>query len=145
MLSKVDPLAIYGALVGTAAFGWQIYSWRRDRSTNVEVRLSQGVLTPSMKEAVFIEAINHSNHPIRINTAGLVLQDRSGDWAVSQEFAQGGLGLPGVVAPNDSGQTWWSMGEVEQARFDLHKPIVARVVAGKGMRFHSKPTTLRKR
>ena len=147
----MDGLALYGAIVATfaillslASLGWQIYSWRRDRSTNVEVKLTYGVVGvgPQLAGAVIITAINHSRHPIRINSAGLELQDGSGNWTIKPSIPNG-AGLPGVVSPNDSADTWWFMDEIKNAKFDLRKPLVARVVAGNDQRFRSKRTTIR--
>jgi hypothetical protein len=54
--------------------------------------------------SVLITTINHSGHPIRINSAGLELQDGSGDWSIKPSIPSG-AGLFGVVAPNDSADT----------------------------------------
>jgi hypothetical protein len=148
----MDGLALYGAVVGTAAIllsaaalGWQVYSWRRDRSTSVEVKLSNGFLTfgPRLEAAVMITAVNHSRHPVKINPAGLKRQDRSELWAI-KTVVPSGAGLPGVVAPGDSADTWWFLGEIGGAGLDLYKPLIARVTTGTGS-FESKPTTLRER
>lgn len=152
-LPKVDGLALYGAVVGSVSIllavvslGWQIYSWRRERSTNIEVKVSNAILNlpAGPSEAVLITAINRSRHPIRINSAGLELQDGSGHWSIKPVIPNG-AGVPGVIPPDDSADTWWFVEEVEQAKFDLYKPLVARVSAGNGMRFRSKPVTLRTR
>ncbi len=149
----MSGLALYGAIVGSvsillsvASLGWQIYSWRRDRSTNVEVQLSYGVigLPTGAQEAVIITAINHSRHPIRINSAGLELQDGSRNWTIKPSIPNG-ASLPGTIDPNDSATTWWFQSEVEQVKIDVYKPLVARVMAANGQPFRSKRRPLRKR
>jgi hypothetical protein len=126
----MNGLTVYGAIVGSlsfplalAAFGWQVYSWRRDRSTRVEVKLSNAFvgLPTGPEQAVVITAINHSRHPIRVNSAGLELQDGSGNWSI-KPYAPNGAGIPGVIQPNDSADSWWFLGEVAHVGLDLYKP-----------------------
>lgn len=143
----MDSLALYGAVVASLAFlvsgsslGWQIYSWHRDRTTSVAVELY------TRGERVTIRAINHSGHPIRIRRAELQLQDGSGEWVVpSHEVIPNDEGIPGVIPPHDSRFTWCLISEMEQAKFDLYEPFVARVVAGNGQRFRSEPFTIQPR
>jgi len=136
---QLDGIALYGAVVGSISILWQVYSWRRDHSTKIKVEVSLGALTfgPKVEKAVIITAVNDSRHPIRINSAGLETQDRSGNWAV-KPLVPNGAGIPGTIQPNDSAQTWWFWEEFEEAGFDPHKPLVARVMAGNGQRFRSK-------
>ncbi len=147
----MSGIAVYGAIVGSvsillsvATLSWQVYSWRRDRSTNVEVKLSNAILGLPIgpAEAVMITAINHSRHPIRINSAGLELQDGSKNWSILP-YVQAGAGLPGTIQPNDSADTWWFLDDIKKVGIDLRKPLVAKVVAGNDRRFRSKPQTLR--
>jgi hypothetical protein len=147
----VDGLALYGAIVGSVSIllaggslGWQIYTWRRDRGTKVEVKLSNAILGLPIgpTEAVIITAINHSRHPIRINSTGLELQDGSRNWSILP-YVQAGAGLPGTIQPNDSADTWWFLDDIKKVGIDLRKPLVAKVVAGNDQRFRSKPQTLR--
>lgn len=146
-------LAIYGAVVATVsivlAIGslvWQVYSWWHDRRTNVKVRLSYAFLkfASQLEDVVMITVLNHSHHPVRINSVGLEVQDSSGRWAVSQMIPSG-ASIPGTIAPRASAETWWLLDEVRQAGFDLYKPLVARANASTGDRFRSKRTTLRTR
>jgi len=149
----VDGLALYGAIVATVAIFlsggallWQEYTWRRDRSTSVEVQLTVGFLTfgPRAEQAVIITAVNNSRHPIRINSAGIEAQDGSDNWAF-QPITPNGATIPGTVQPHDSAQTWWLWEEFEGAGFDAHKPLVARVIAGNGQVFLSKRRPLFKK
>jgi len=119
----VNGLALYGAIVGSfsillagASLGWQVYSWRRDRRTKVEVKLSNAILGLPIgpTEAVIITAINHSRHSIRINSAGLELQDGSRNWSILP-YIQAGAGLPGTIPPNDSADTWWFMDDIKKS------------------------------
>ena len=149
----MNQLAVYGAITATvaillsgASLAWQVYSWRRERVTDIKVEVSLGFLTfgPQVEQAVFITASNRSEHAIRINSAGLGSQDGSGNWAI-QPMAPNGATIPGTVQPHDSAQTWWLWEAFEAAGFDPHKPVVGRVVAGNGEKFRSKPRPLFKR
>ena len=53
---------------------------------------------PKVEKAVIITAVNDSRHPIRINSAGLETQDRSGNWAV-KPLVPNGAGIPGTIQP----------------------------------------------
>ena len=44
MIRAVDALAAYAAVVATAAIAWQIFTWRRERQTRIEVQLSNAFI-----------------------------------------------------------------------------------------------------
>jgi len=62
-------LAIYAAVVGTAALIWQIVIEVRRRRTQVEVRLEEGMKGPR------IAVVNRSEHPVRVVAGGLQAND----------------------------------------------------------------------
>jgi hypothetical protein len=137
-------LAAYGAVVASlailvsgASLGWQIYTWRRDRNTSVQVELYQ------RGGRVTIRATNDSQHQIRIRRVELQRQYGSGE-VLKQTTIRKGARIPDWVQPHDSGETWWLESELEEAKFDLREPLVARVVAG-NTRFQSEPVTIQPR
>jgi hypothetical protein len=133
----VDGLALYGAIVATVALGWQVYSWGRDRTTRVEVKVSVALTLPNVGQVVLISAINHSRHAIRINSAGLEAQDGSGNWLI-QPVPPNGASIPGTVQPHDQAQTYFLWDEFMRAGLDPRKPVIARVNAADGHEFRSK-------
>lgn len=60
-------LAIYAALVGTAAFGWSVYQWVRGRRPDVLV-LPGASASSSSGRKVQATVVNRGTHPIRIGT-----------------------------------------------------------------------------
>jgi hypothetical protein len=57
-------VAIYAAIVGSIALGWEIFKWTRARRPDVRVRYADG----SDPEGDWIEAIviNKGTHPVRL-------------------------------------------------------------------------------
>jgi hypothetical protein len=63
---------------------------------------------------------------------------------LKQTTIRKGARIPDWVQPHDSGETWWLESELEEAKFDLREPLVARVVAGNA-RFQSEPVKIQPR
>jgi hypothetical protein len=104
----IDPVAIYAAVVSTIALGWQIQKERRARRPQVEVQVSYALLgypNRDPAEAVEITARNRGDLPVRVNSAGFDLQDRSGN-ALAITWQPPGATLPGAIGPRDSGFTY---------------------------------------
>lgn len=148
-----DQVAVYGAVtatlslvVGGAALGWQIYSWRRSRKTVVEVEVSMGFLTfgPRVEQAVILTAINHSEHPVRVTSTGILAQDGS-DNVLTQLAPPPGSQLPGEIPPRDSRQTWYEPGDLARNGIDVLRPVVGQVRLGAGKPIKSKARPLMRR
>ena len=137
-------VAIYAALVATAGFGWQIYTWRRTHSTALNLKVSYAFIGYDVQEVVMIAAINKSNHPVRVTSAGLVLQDGSKRDLVIFHPPPG-ASIPGAITPRDSGNTWLAIDDARRGGLDLYEPLVAWVNTAEDKRFTSKPTTLMRR
>lgn len=89
---------------------------------------------PSPETIVAITAVNRSEHPVRVASVGLVLQDGSRrDMFVARLPAHDG-GLPGIIAPRDSGTAPVHFEEVEAAGIDAYRPVTAFVWRSTGER-----------
>jgi hypothetical protein len=145
-----SAVALYAAVVATASAGWQIYSFRHDRTVKVIVEMNVGGQVDASGEPlgealVFITLTNHSAFPVRWTQSGIEFQDGSG------QFAMVGLGnkvavdfdpLPAVVQSRDSHRTAIEASKVAGWGFDLHRPLVAQAVLATGQVVRSRATTL---
>lgn len=106
-------IAIYGALVATGGFVWQIVSWRMARAT----RLSGSVTYIPHLPAITVGIVNHSSHDVRVTTINL-LWNCNGQGGGRMLAAQTDTllrsdrdpvmlramsDLPSVIRPHDSG------------------------------------------
>jgi hypothetical protein len=72
-------LALYAALVSTAAIAWQIVVWRLSRRTVLKVNLSRHTFSQEddagreqlVEDNIIVSVINLSEHPVRISKARL--------------------------------------------------------------------------
>jgi hypothetical protein len=67
-------IAIYAALVSTAAVTWQVVSWRLGRKTTIEIKLSRRAQSTGGKiefDNIIVSVVNFSDHPVRIEKAML--------------------------------------------------------------------------
>jgi len=137
-MDSTTAIAVYGAVVATGGLIWQIASRAPARRTVVEVRLSAGLVTYGPIEVVIITMTNRSDHPVRITSAGVLLQDGSGRQAVMTRPIADGT-LPQVIAPHDAHQVYFEMAEVRAMGIDLRRPVVAWARSADDKRFTSKP------
>jgi hypothetical protein len=147
MSSLTAAVAAYGAILSTVAIAWNIWSWRREHSTRVVVNVTTGFLTfgPELSDPmVFVSVVNKSQHPVKIASAGLELQDGSGRTAVFLHSPPGST-LPGEVAPRDSAATWEPMSVLDGGDFDFTRPVVGWANDATGTKHRSKRRTLRSR
>jgi hypothetical protein len=74
-LAVSDVIAVYAALVGTAAVAWPVWQARKARRPDVEVALFFTTLRNEVSaqefRCLFLEARNRGDHPIRVTTAGV--------------------------------------------------------------------------
>jgi hypothetical protein len=89
-----------------------------------------------------LDAINESDHPIRVTSAGFEVQGRRGATApiVHQPVD---ATLPGVIAPKDSGMTYAPIEALEEIGFNFYKPARGFAHTADGKTFRSKKTTLK--
>ena len=103
-----DPVAVYAALVASAALGWQVYSWRAKHATLVRVEASWGLLDLGMAGVsgpmCLVTVYNRSAHPLSVVGVGLVLaKDRSTSIPI---LSQPRATVPGTLPPRSQGVTW---------------------------------------
>jgi hypothetical protein len=87
-----DPLAVYGAVVGTAAAAgavWNIYhGWWRDRArVTLEVTVGseafswmgteRGTISVRPDKYLIVRVVNKGRRPLKIDGAGLIMGDKS--------------------------------------------------------------------
>lgn len=77
-------LAIYGAVIGTAALGFGIFQWRRSRRPDVTVGF--GEMRDASGDFVQVWVVNRGSHPVRVECYG---------------FQRPGEKLTGVWYPDD--------------------------------------------
>ena len=139
-----DAIAVYAAIVATGGLAWNIYSWRAARVSRVEV-LVQFAFLPEpgvdVHEGVVITAINRGDRPVRVDGAGLDLQDGSGRTLAVMQPPHGAT-LPGVVEPGQSGMTYLLRPPVEQSGIDLTRPLAGWVRLATGELLRSKRRAL---
>jgi len=141
-----EIVAIYAATASTVALGWQVFTWRRSRSTRVKVEARMAMVGgPSPETIVAVTAVNRSEHPVRVDSAGLMLQDGSRRDLPVMHLPAHDRGLPGTVAPRDSATAHLHIQSVEAAGIDVYRPITAFVWLSTGERVESKPTQLMRR
>jgi hypothetical protein len=118
-------VAIGAALLAAVSLALQLLASQRRRKGRVEVDVRLGL--PIYHEgggnwAIFIEVLNHTDHPVRWISAAIELADGRRLYLMQQP--PGGE-LPAVLQPHDSHQTWAPCNELERAGLDLSDPVVA--------------------
>ena len=136
-------IAIYAAAIATAGLLWQIYAWWHRTKSHVTVDARIGLTVPQAVEIITITVKNRSEHPVRVEGAGIDLQDRSGA-AIHLVQPVPGATLPGAIAPHDSGQTWMERDEAEQRGINVLAPVTVWVRLATGEVVKSKPSPLLK-
>ena len=145
-MSATTAIAIYAAAVATGALVWQVGAWLWSRRTRLHVRVQLGFLGLAhggTVDIVFVTAINRSDHPINVSSAGLEAQDGSGGLLI-QPYPNVGSTIPGVVPPRDSGVRNMELRELKRMGFDPYRAVVGRVTTSTGETFRSPPTILLK-
>jgi len=142
--SSIDLVAIYAAIVGTLALLWQAYSWWSEQRVKVEVAITYGIGVGGVPDLVLIKAFNRSRkHSVRVESAGLGLQDGTGRYVPVTQHLAPEHRLPLTISPQDSAETALVARELEQgAGFDFTKPVVGRVHLSSGEWVYSKATTM---
>jgi hypothetical protein len=135
-----EIVAIYAAVASTGALGWQVYSWLHSRSTRVEVRVDMGMTEEPRGTLIAVTAVNRSEHPIRIASAGLFAP--GGDDLVARNHPDIKGAIPGDVAARDSGIAHFHLQELQHAGFDLTQPIAGYAWLSTGERIESAPGLL---
>ena len=118
-------VAIAAAALAAISLTLQLLTLRRRRRRRVEVDVRLGL--PIYQQgggdwAVFIEVLNHTDHPVRWISTALELGDGRRLYLMQQPP---GGDLPAVLQPHDSHQTWAPCRELEHAGLDLAQPVVA--------------------
>ncbi|PWU24852.1 MAG: hypothetical protein C5B48_04275 [Candidatus Rokuibacteriota bacterium] len=129
------------ALLALAALLWQLLGARRKRGRiEVEVRLGLPIYQQGGGSwAVFVEVLNHTDHPARWVSASLELSD--GRRLYLMQPPPGGE-LPAVLQPHDTHQTWAPCHELERVGLDLSDRVVAIAKMDTGALLRSPRTRL---
>lgn len=138
-------VAIYAAAVSTGSLGWQIWTRYQARRPQVEVEVSNALLTYPDRDgqwAARIDVRNRGDLPVRVTSVGFNMQDGSGQTVVPVRIPPGAT-LPGDIRPRDSGFTYLRVAELPP--LDPFRPLVGWASLSTGERIHSKPVTLRVR
>jgi hypothetical protein len=105
-------VAVYGAVVASAAGGWNVYTYLRSNRTRVTIRANLEQFHPiappqgtNVSRGVCFQVRNRSSFPIKITKVGFGPKGAG----TIEEFAPEGRGetLPLVVAPRDRVNFHW--------------------------------------
>ena len=130
-------------VVAALSAGFQIYAWRRDRSTRVEVRVSARFVHPTGDHVIYIELINHSNHDVAVTHISFNPQRPDGGFLYIPRPFPVEQPIPIVMPPRRS-KAEWVLRETLADKLDLDKPVQALVSTDDGLDFDSKPVVLDK-
>lgn len=130
-------IAVYAALVATAALIWQVVSYRHSHRTSVTVDHSVQLLSfgGQARGAVVVTVRNRSEFTIRVTRYALRI--RGNTWVYSAPPYPSGTELPGRISPHDS-----AIGLFEVADIYAEGPVVARVELSSDKPFYSKAKPL---
>ncbi len=117
-------VAVAAAVLAVTSLTVQLLrSIRRRRRVEVDVRLGLPIYPQGGGSwGLFIEAVNHTDCPVRWVSAALELAD--GRRLYLMRHPPGGE-LPAVLESHNSHQTWTPIGELEQAGLDMSERVVA--------------------
>ena len=133
----------YAAVVGTASLGWQAWRARRADAHGITTSVSFAIVgTSPPVQAVCVKAVNaRGARSIGVTSAGLDLQDGSGGTFVVANM-EPPTTIPGTVQPGHALEAYLSRNAIDQAGFDLTRPITGFVRLATGEILRSDPTTL---
>jgi hypothetical protein len=100
-----------------------------------------GQIRRGLVDAVTINVHNHADHPLRVTSAGLTMQDGSGATLV-QPRPPPGATLPGTIPPHDSAMTYFYEEHTRERGFDLRRPVEAWATLSTGDTFKSESKPL---
>jgi hypothetical protein len=156
-IEGADPIAVYAAIVSTAAAGWQVWERRQRRIPQVEVELQN--VSSERGPGLWLDVRNRGEYPARVTLITFRNHDprrayaalrpgrfsRVGKPLPGLAITEPGPGttLPGVIEPHGAGYTVVATSELERAGVDLSKPIRAAVLVATGERFATRSARLR--
>jgi hypothetical protein len=144
-LLAVDALstsiASVALLVSVVSAGFQIYAWRRDRSTRPDVRVSARFVHPSGEHVVYIELVNHSNHEVAVTHVSFMPQKPGDNFLYIPRPLPVEEPIPIVIPPRRS-KAVWVLRETLAEKLDLDQPVRAHVSTDDRLDFDSPATLL---
>jgi len=113
----MDGLAIFAAVVATAAFAWNVASWVLGHVTRIKVRIDPTnlVMGEGPVENLTITARNLSEHPVQAVAASFEVigpPRRTVDLVPIPHQSQS---IPGVIPPRSMGLRWMPREDAEYA------------------------------
>ena len=129
-LAAIATILGTGLVLGGSIVGgfWRYWTWRQEHGTHVVVEISFGfvALGPRLVDTVLVTVRNRSKHPVRVENVAVELNDGSKRVGLVPGTKPGAT-IPGVVAPHDSGMTWFESADLVPMGLDLYRPARARV------------------
>jgi hypothetical protein len=137
-MEPTDWIAIYAALVATAALGWQM--WERRQRRRAQVKLSLGFYD----DILYLYIRNRGDHPVRIMTVrfeNLVIPVND-DARILISGLDSHVRVPnkstlGLIPPHDAARVDLRREEILQAGMTFAEPVIATVTTATGDRLHS--------
>jgi hypothetical protein len=149
--AAVDPVSVsiagYAAVVATASVVFQIFSWRRNTQTRIEVKLgpreliTPGALATPPERVILIDMVNHSGHEVAVTHLGFKPQTPGGDHLWIPRPLPTSQPLPIVILPRRSVAVWVTPDALED-HVNMTEPIQARISTDDGKSFDSKQVIL---
>ena len=133
-------LAIYGALVGSAALAWQIWSQLRAERTMLEVRVGAGWdgKPEAANHRLYATVVNRSRHPVALPGVTIYQPAIGRAWPIrSGDTAQG---LPETLMAR--GLVTLDVPIARFAGLDLESSVVATAITATGEHFASELSAL---
>lgn len=133
-----EAVAAYAAIVASAAFGWQVFTWRTAYRNKVTVTLELGIgeSQDRLEPAIDIVVRNFGIQPIRVVAAGLAIETADEDMTRIVPASRGNL-LEQKVAANDAGYAQLTWESLEDERVDFWNPMIGWVELATGERVES--------
>jgi hypothetical protein len=135
----MEPLAIYGAIVGTISILWQIGTRIVEKKTRLKVEVY--AIPPQEPSLLEVYCINRSEHTVRTIGLWFAHADGSGDeiHVGSDPVVFQVEELSTVVPARDATNGVLLLSEFMELDLDMTKPIVAIVQTADDKKFRSKP------
>jgi hypothetical protein len=135
-------VAAYAAVVSTTALVLLRRDKRQRETTRCEVEVglydvADPVIGKSTSQAVNVNLINHSEHPVRWTRLAFHKQGGGPDeWLLPAAYLLPPL-LPLTVASRDTEAVMLDRGKLEEAGIDWSRPVVVQASLSTGERFYS--------
>jgi hypothetical protein len=117
---SIDPVAVYAAVVATAALGWQVYQWRSERRGKLRLDVWahwwRGTDEDDEAWMVWGTIVNRNDYPVGLRRIGLVTTPSKKDSRrrLGPTKSPEELGLPDEIPARSSAHFEWEKTDLER-------------------------------